>query len=49
MLNAINTQGQLSLPVYYTAVREKLVTCLDVPSGDSKDAWVASGAAFILE
>ena len=39
----------MSLPVYYTSERDKTVTCLEVPSGRNADAWIQTGAAFILE
>ena len=41
----------ISLPLYYSAERYKLVTCMDVPAGTgaSKTLWIQSGAAFFLK
>lgn len=41
----------ISLPVYYSADREKLVTCLDVPlpGAGSGMEWILSGAAMFLK
>ncbi|XP_069679211.1 cytoplasmic dynein 2 heavy chain 1 isoform X2 [Periplaneta americana] len=38
----------ISLPLYYTASREKVVTSLDVPCAGDQDKWVQTGAAFFL-
>ena len=39
----------IMLPLYYTTERAKIVTCLEVPTGGNTDAWIESGASFILE
>lgn len=41
----------ISLPLYYSSDRYKLVTCLDVPSGSrsNKMQWIQSGVALFLK
>ncbi|CAM1329611.1 Uncharacterised protein at_DN1743, partial [Pycnogonum litorale] len=39
----------MSLPVYFSESREKIVTCLDVPCSADKDRWILAGAAFFLK
>ena len=43
----------LSLPIYFSAERDKLVACLDVPCGsgaiNGKAQWVQTGAALFLK
>ena len=42
------THRSISLPVYFSAERERLVTCLDVPCGEDQETWVQCGAAMFL-
>lgn len=46
-----NPADSISLPVYYSADRYKLVTCLDMPigPGTSNTMWIQSGAALFLK
>ncbi|XP_033632471.1 cytoplasmic dynein 2 heavy chain 1-like isoform X2 [Asterias rubens] len=44
-----NSQDSISLPVYYSADREKIVTHLTVPCGGDQDHWVQTGAALFLK
>ena len=39
----------VSLPLYFTRLREKIVTCLDVPCVGSADTWIQAGAALFLK
>ena len=41
----------ISLPLYYSSDRYKLVTCLEVPSGSTtnRKRWIQSGAALFLK
>lgn len=44
----------LSLPIYFSSDRDKLVACLDVPcglagAGDCQAQWVQTGAALFLK
>ena len=42
----------LSLPIYFSSDRDKLVACLDVPcgsaAGGARAQWVQTGAALFL-
>ncbi|XP_068082912.1 cytoplasmic dynein 2 heavy chain 1 [Anabrus simplex] len=38
----------ISLPLYYTAERERVVVSLDVPCSGDHDKWLQTGAAFFL-
>ena len=44
-----SSQDSISLPVYYSADREKIVTLLTVPCGGDQDHWVQTGAALFLK
>ena len=46
-----NESECISLPLYYSSDRYKLVTCLDVPGGGGANRvqWVQSGAALFLK
>ncbi|XP_077984893.1 cytoplasmic dynein 2 heavy chain 1-like [Glandiceps talaboti] len=39
----------ISLPIYYSADRDKIVTHLNLPSGGNKNQWVQTGAALFLK
>ncbi|XP_065833043.1 cytoplasmic dynein 2 heavy chain 1-like isoform X2 [Oscarella lobularis] len=39
----------ISLPIYYSAEREHIVTRLNVPCGGDQDHWIQSGAALFLK
>ena len=39
----------ISLPLYYSAEREKLVICLDMPCQGDKVQWIQCGAAMFLK
>eukprot|EP00118_Oscarella_pearsei_P021037 m.233847 g.233847 ORF g.233847 m.233847 type:complete len:1441 (+) comp40100_c0_seq20:9031-13353(+) len=39
----------ISLPIYYSAERERIVTRLNVPCGGDQDHWIQSGAALFLK
>ncbi|XP_068122972.1 cytoplasmic dynein 2 heavy chain 1 isoform X2 [Hyperolius riggenbachi] len=39
----------ISLPVYTSAERERVVTNIDVPCGGSQDKWIQCGAALFLK
>ena len=39
----------ISLPIYYSAARDRIVTRLDVPCGGSIDQWLQTGAALFLK
>ncbi|UJR10563.1 hypothetical protein I4U23_014763 [Adineta vaga] len=43
------TRETISLPVYFNADREKMVTRLNVPCGTEKDKWLQCGAALFLK
>jgi hypothetical protein len=38
----------IRLPLYYTASREQVMVCLDVPYTGDEDKWVQTGVAFFL-
>ena len=38
----------ISLPLYYTSNRERVVISLDVPCGGDQEKWVQTGTAFFL-
>eukprot|EP00050_Salpingoeca_kvevrii_P020215 m.95860 g.95860 ORF g.95860 m.95860 type:complete len:4292 (+) comp8765_c0_seq1:164-13039(+) len=46
---AIPPNEAISLPVYFTPAREKIVTRLSVPCGSDASKWMLSGAAFYLK
>ncbi|XP_055895255.1 cytoplasmic dynein 2 heavy chain 1-like isoform X1 [Biomphalaria glabrata] len=39
----------ISLPVYYSSTRDRIVTRLDVPCGGNVDQWLQTGAALFLK
>ena len=39
----------ISLPVYFSENREKIVTNLTVPCGGEQDHWTQTGAAMFLK
>ncbi|GAB5577022.1 cytoplasmic dynein 2 heavy chain 1 isoform X12 [Prionailurus iriomotensis] len=39
----------ISLPVYTSAERDRVVTNIDVPCGGSPDRWIQCGAALFLK
>ncbi|KAK3801155.1 hypothetical protein RRG08_006872 [Elysia crispata] len=39
----------ISLPIYYSSTRDRIVTRLDVPCGGNIDQWLQSGAALFLK
>ncbi|CAF4415162.1 unnamed protein product, partial [Rotaria sp. Silwood2] len=43
------TREIISLPVYFSADRDKIVTRLNVPCGSDKDKWLQCGAALFLK
>ena len=38
----------MSLPLYMTSDRDKIITCLNVPVGNNAARWVLTGAAFFI-
>lgn len=42
------SRDTISLPVYFNASREKIVTRLNVPCGTEKNKWLQCGAALFL-
>ncbi|CAF0783257.1 unnamed protein product [Rotaria sordida] len=43
------TRETISLPVYFSAARDKIVTRLNVPCSSDKDKWLQCGAALFLK
>ncbi|CAF3379900.1 unnamed protein product [Rotaria sp. Silwood1] len=43
------TRETISLPVYFNATRDKIVTRLNVPCSSDKDKWLQCGAALFLK
>lgn len=43
------SRDSISLPVYFSSNREKIVTRLNVPCGPEKDKWLQCGAALFLK
>ncbi|CAF4081348.1 unnamed protein product, partial [Rotaria sordida] len=43
------TSEIISLPVYFSSDRDKLVTRLNIPCGSDKDKWLQCGAAIFLK
>ncbi|CAF1020652.1 unnamed protein product, partial [Adineta ricciae] len=39
----------ISLPVYFSSTRDRIITRLNVPCGNEKDKWLQSGAALFLK
>ncbi|KAM7436007.1 Cytoplasmic dynein 2 heavy chain 1 [Porites harrisoni] len=39
----------ISVPIYYTADREKTVTCFNMPCGGNQSRWTQCGAALFLK
>ncbi|XP_054724974.1 LOW QUALITY PROTEIN: cytoplasmic dynein 2 heavy chain 1-like [Uloborus diversus] len=39
----------ISMPIYFTSDRERIVTCISLPCGGEQDRWVQSGAALFLK
>ncbi|CAF2056597.1 unnamed protein product [Rotaria magnacalcarata] len=44
-----DTREIISLPVYFSAARDKIVTRLNVPCSSDKDKWLQCGAALFLK
>ncbi|CAF3644553.1 unnamed protein product [Adineta steineri] len=43
------THETISLPVYFSATRDRIITRLNVPCGSDKDKWLQCGAALFLK
>ncbi|CAF0769940.1 unnamed protein product [Adineta steineri] len=43
------THETISLPVYFSATRDRIITRLNVPCGSNKDKWLQCGAALFLK
>ncbi|GLH06941.1 Uncharacterized protein GBIM_12527 [Gryllus bimaculatus] len=43
------SEKKISIPLYYTAEREKAVISLDVPCANDHDKWLQAGVAFFLK
>lgn len=39
----------ISLPVYTSAERDRVVTNVDIPCGGNQDQWIQCGAALFLK
>ncbi|KFM70535.1 Cytoplasmic dynein 2 heavy chain 1, partial [Stegodyphus mimosarum] len=39
----------LSLPIYFTSDRERIVTCIHLPCGGNHDHWIQAGTALFLK
>lgn len=39
----------ISLPIYFTPDRERIVTCIQLPCGGNHDHWLQCGAALFLK
>lgn len=39
----------ISIPIYYSADRDRIITKLNVPCGGNKSQWVQCGAALFLK
>ncbi|XP_063970614.1 cytoplasmic dynein 2 heavy chain 1 [Lytechinus pictus] len=47
--NTYHASESISLPVYFTEQREKIVTHLVLPCGGEQDHWIQTGAALFLQ
>ncbi|CAB3978327.1 cytoplasmic dynein 2 heavy chain 1-like [Paramuricea clavata] len=47
--DAYNSNESLTLPVYYTMDRERLMTSMNVPFGGERSQWIQCGAALFLK